>query len=278
MLLKIGAFSQFAQVPVSQLRYYADIGLLEPAHIDHFTGYRYYDLLQLPRLNRILALRDLGLGLEQIKVMLRDGVNAEELRAMLRLQRAKAAQEVAEAEARLRQVENRLNQIEKEGIMPTYDITTKTTPTLTIASVREVVPLIQDVGGRFGVIFTTIDAWMKANNVQMAGPAFAQYHNEEHTEVNIDIEPTFTVDSAAPQGVYSVNGLSVNVRALPETLVASTFHHGSYDNLIEAYRALITWVVTNGWRIVGPSREIYLTLPDAAEPLTEVQYPIAKAD
>lgn len=161
MLIKIGPFSKIAQVPVSQLRYYADIGLLPPAHIDSFTGYRYYDMAQLPKLNRILALRDLGLALDHIALMLRDGVTADELRAMLRLQRAKVAQEVSEAELRLRQVETRLRQIEKEGDMPTYEIVTKTAPALTIASVREVVPQIAGVSARFGVIFQALNQWLR---------------------------------------------------------------------------------------------------------------------
>ena len=60
-MFKIGDFSKLCRVPVSALRYYADIGLLEPAHIDSFSGFRFYTIDQLPRLNRILALKDLGL-------------------------------------------------------------------------------------------------------------------------------------------------------------------------------------------------------------------------
>ncbi len=66
-MFRIGEFSKVCRIPVSALRYYADIGLLEPAHIDPFTNYRYYSVSQLPRLNRILALRDLGFSLDQIK-------------------------------------------------------------------------------------------------------------------------------------------------------------------------------------------------------------------
>ena len=62
----IGEFSQIAQVPRSLLRYYDEIDLLKPAEIDQWTNYRYYSVTQLPRLNRILALKELGLTLEQI--------------------------------------------------------------------------------------------------------------------------------------------------------------------------------------------------------------------
>ena len=70
MMIKIGDFSKISQVTVKTLRYYDEIGLLKPAQIDHYTGYRYYSFDQLPRLNRILALKDLGLSLEQIAQVL----------------------------------------------------------------------------------------------------------------------------------------------------------------------------------------------------------------
>ena len=66
-MLKIGDFSKLSQVPVKTLRYYDEIGLLKPVQVDRFTSYRYYSFEQLRRLNRILALKDLGLSLEQIE-------------------------------------------------------------------------------------------------------------------------------------------------------------------------------------------------------------------
>lgn len=60
-MFRIGEFSKFAQVPGRLLRYYDQIGLLNPITIDPQTGYRYYSATQLPRLNQILTLKELGL-------------------------------------------------------------------------------------------------------------------------------------------------------------------------------------------------------------------------
>jgi DNA-binding transcriptional MerR regulator len=65
-MFKIGDFSNLTRVPVRTRHYYDEIGLFRPQHVDPFTGYRYYSFEQLPRLNRILALKDLGFALEQI--------------------------------------------------------------------------------------------------------------------------------------------------------------------------------------------------------------------
>ena len=110
-MYRIGEFSKICRVPVSALRYYSDIGLLPPVAIDPDSNYRYYDAAQLPRLNRILALKDLGLSLEEIGLILNDELSAAELRGMLRLKQAEMGQAVAEQQAQLARVESRLRLI-----------------------------------------------------------------------------------------------------------------------------------------------------------------------
>ena len=72
-VLKIGEFARVAQVSLATLRHYEKLGLLKPMVLDPDTGYRYYSLDQLSRLNRILALKDLGFSLERIAQILLDG-------------------------------------------------------------------------------------------------------------------------------------------------------------------------------------------------------------
>lgn len=59
-MFKISDFSRLSLVSAKALRYYDELGLLKPARVDESTGYRYYAASQLPRLNRILALKDPG--------------------------------------------------------------------------------------------------------------------------------------------------------------------------------------------------------------------------
>ena len=81
-MFKIGDFSKLSQVPVKTLRYYDEIGLLKPAKVDRFTSYRQYSADQLPRLNRILALKDLGLSLAQIAQLLDGDLPPEQIRVV----------------------------------------------------------------------------------------------------------------------------------------------------------------------------------------------------
>lgn len=88
----IGEFSKLARVSRRMLYYYEEVGLLMLAHIEQETGYRCYSATQLPRLNQILALKELGLMLEQIRQMLNDDISADELRGMLALRRTQIEQ------------------------------------------------------------------------------------------------------------------------------------------------------------------------------------------
>ena len=101
-MFKIGAFSKITGISVHQLRHYNRIGLLNPAYTDEQSCYRYYTVEQLPRLNRLLALKDLGFSLEQIKDLLHEDLSADEIRGMLRLKRAQLEQTITDEQARLK--------------------------------------------------------------------------------------------------------------------------------------------------------------------------------
>ena len=123
--LKISEFAQLAQVTVKTLHHYDNIGLLQPASVDPFTNYRYYAVDQLPRIHRIMALRELGLSLEQIAIMLDDEVSSEEIRGMMDLRRAEELQQMREARRQLSMIEFHLQMIEAETDFPQLDVLVK---------------------------------------------------------------------------------------------------------------------------------------------------------
>src|SRR5690242_15155271 len=124
-MLKIGDFARRSQVSLDTLRHYDTLGLLKPAEVDPFTGYRYYAFHQLGRLNRILALKDLGLSLEQVAQMLENDVSAEQLKGMLKLKRSEIEARIDEDHERIARVEARLKQIEMEEHMPNHEVIIK---------------------------------------------------------------------------------------------------------------------------------------------------------
>jgi DNA-binding transcriptional MerR regulator len=124
-MLKIGEFSRLSQVTVKTLHHYDELGLIKPAHIDPHTKYRFYTVEQLPRIHRIMALKELGLSLEQIGIMLDKELPTEEMRGMLRFKQAEIQQEMREEQRQLALVEFRLRMIEAEVNFPVLDVVIK---------------------------------------------------------------------------------------------------------------------------------------------------------
>ena len=98
-MLKIGEFSKLSRISIRMLRHYDDIGLLKPAEIDDFTGYRYYREEQLFIIGRITSLKDMGFALAEIIKILDNYDDKEKMDAFLseRQERRTDAQVYGEA-------------------------------------------------------------------------------------------------------------------------------------------------------------------------------------
>ena len=274
-MFKIGEFSNLCRIPVSALRFYADLGLLDPAHIDAMTGYRCYSADQLPRLNRILALKDLGLSLEQIKQALDDDLTLAEMRGMLRLKQAEIEQHVLDEQARLQRVATRLHQIEQEGKMPEQEVVLKQVEGQRVLSIRETVPTPAHVGTLLNESFGA----MMSRAIQPSAPPIAIFHDNEFKPENMDVEIALPVGAAVKDNVPLDHGRALTIRDMPAIQMASIIHKGDYgEAMTPTYDAIAYWIERNGYKIVGPSREVYLAAADGEnEPITEIQFPIAKS-
>jgi DNA-binding transcriptional MerR regulator len=67
--MRIGEFAQRAGLTPRTIRYYESLGLLGPCEREG-SGFRYYSEVELERLQKIQALKELGLSLEEIAVVI----------------------------------------------------------------------------------------------------------------------------------------------------------------------------------------------------------------
>lgn len=275
-MLKIGDFSKLTQVSVKALRLYGELGLLRPAWIDRYTGYRYYALEQLPRLNRILALKDLGFSLEQIGDLLRDNLSAAELHGMLRLKHAELQRQVQVEQARLTRVEARLQQIEHEGALPVYEVVLKRVEAQMVAGIRDKVPSYHHLERLFDELCNLLSGWTTMSDAAGSGATatfIAIYHDSEYRESQIDVEAAVVIPRPIPETGRMLIHL---LRDVPT--MACTVHQGSHETLIEAYQSLTAWTQANGYRINAPNREVYLQgKAPGVDPscyVTEIQFPV----
>ncbi|MGW3472495.1 MerR family transcriptional regulator [Saccharopolyspora sp. NPDC000995] len=116
-MFSIGDFARHGRVSVRKLRQHDATGLLRPAQVNRSTGHRADAIGQLTRLNRVIALKELGFSLQQVQQILNADLTAEQLRGMLRLRQAELEKKIVADTARLAHVQARLRVIETEGIM-----------------------------------------------------------------------------------------------------------------------------------------------------------------
>ena len=271
-MFKIGDFSKLSFVTVKTLRYYDEIGLLKPVKVDRFTGYRYYSADQLPRLNYIVSLKNMGLSLEEIAALLSNDLAPSQMRDIFILKKSELQQRVNEERRRLEQVEKLLKQIEKEGAMPDYQVVIKKVEPQIIASIRDVLPTY----GHLGQLYNELIPYLFSQGGKPAGPTLYICHDQEYKEKDVDVEAGIPIAEAIPGSdrvkVYELPGMEQ---------AACTVYKGPYENIGEAYSALMSWIEGNGYQITGPDRELYLTSPaDTSDPtqyVTEIQFPVKKA-
>ncbi|MGW1205852.1 MerR family transcriptional regulator [Streptomyces cyaneofuscatus] len=279
-MFTIGDFARYGRVSRRMLRHYDAIGLLRPDRTDPATGYRFYGAAQLARLNRIIALKDLGFTLQQVRDVLDERVGPEELRGMLRLRRAELAEAVAAATARLAQVEARLRSIESEGHMPADDVVIKTVPAVRVAELTGIAASYepQDIGPVIGPLYEELFPLLEGAGVRPTGPGIAWYEDAPHGSPEgggaIVVHAGVTV--SAPVG--PVGGTGVRVVELPPFEAATIVHRGAMDDVLPAAQTLARWLDANGYRSTGYAREVNLECPpDRSQWVTELQEPVAKA-
>lgn len=273
-MIKIGDFARLSQVTVRTLRYYEEVGLLRPVQVDRYTGYRYYQMEQLPRLNRILALKDLGLALDQIAALLTTDLPPAQLRGMLRLKQAELQQQAAEMQERLARIEARLSQIEQEDTMPDYDVVLKRVDAQRVALVHDVIPTQEQINQTFNRLFDELENTIKQNQAGMTGPGIALWYDSGMQAQDIHVAAAWpTNGTLAPDDRVQIDELPAVEQ------MAYVVHHGPFATLSQAYGALFSWIESNGYQITGPSREVYLQYErngDQAQYVTEIQAPVAR--
>lgn len=255
-MYQIGEFSTIARVSTAQLRHYDKLGLFQPLHTDPVTGYRYYSAAQLPRLNRILALKDLGLSLEQIARLLDDDISAEEIHGMLTLRKAQIEQTLREELNRVRSIEERLWEIETEGVLSDEDVVLKSIPEQQYLSIREVVPSVAD---GFKLMYEIQRLLPQRAGRSVLGNFGLIFHSEGFATQDIDVEMGFLLQQPFFDTVTlsADRVLTVRTVAAVETM-ATLVRVGIFNDSVGHYGALGTWIERHNYQLAGAGWEVFI--------------------
>ena len=266
-MLQIGEFSRICQVSVKTLHHYDRIGLLAPAKVDALTGYRYYETEQIDAMNYIQRLKRYGFSLDEIQKLLTLSDDREML-VRLRQQKERLKQEQQERAIILNELQTHISVFERTGDMMTYQkgyrIEVKDSPAMNVLTNRAMMSVDE-----FGKYYSPLFERVPKERVTPTGINGSRYYDKEFDRESSDIELFIGIKEKDKAD-----------EVMEPRLCAMTLHRGSYSTLSEAYGAVVSWIMENGYEMAGEPFELYLrTQFDTLSPEeweTEVYFPVRK--
>lgn len=270
-MFKIGDFARLNRVTVKTLRHYDSLELLQPEKIDNFTGYRYYSASQMPRVNRILALKDIGLSLDEIALILNKNLNSEQVQTLLELKHVEIAEKIKAEQERLSRVENLMKICKQEAFRMSYDTVMKNIDPIRVATLRDTIPNY----GEQMHLWKELGEHIRKHGAKIVPPCMVIYHDTGHKEESVDAEVIEPIIGELPETDRIKVGVLEGVKEM-----ATVVHKGTFQTLHMAYNAISKWIEENRYEIVGAQRELYLKgdwlTDDPNEYITEIQFPVRK--
>lgn len=272
IMYTIGEFAAIGRISARMLRHYDAIGLLPPARVDEYSGYRYYSDAQLADLLLIVELRQLGIGLDAIAAVLASADPRPALSAALRQRRVELEAGIADDRSRLERLERRLRILEGTEIMST-PVEYRPLEAVTVYAVSGTAPGMgpELVGPMVGPLIGSLDQALEAAGRPLLEPSVFWYEARDDERLEVHISYPAETPPQPGEG-YEV----VELPAVP--LAATLLHHGDMSGIGDSWMALTERLVADGYRIVGPTREVYLQASGhtpGADWITELQAPVS---
>ena len=267
-MFRIGEFAKFSRISIKMLRHYDEIGLFKPAWIDPETNYRYYAATQLMQLNRIVALKDLGFSLDQIRQLTGDDFSSEQFRGLLKLRQLELEKLLDETAVQLLQVKNRLAQL-AAPLSNFSEVVVREIESERYAGLRQ---NLDESEQAIADLFDEVEQWVAQQKARASKPPLLIYHGDGEVEP-LDIEILVPI-----VGAFAGNGRVFEKTTLAVTEMACLVHTGSYDTLSQTYLLLAQWIEEHDYRISGPMREYYLRFGGSQDGYQLPQVYIAEND
>lgn len=273
-MLSIGEFSKICEVSTKTLRYYAEIGLINPDEINPETGYRYYSIRQLKKMLYINRLKSYHFSLEEIKVILEleEDQSEEKLYSALKRKRREIQKKLNAFEYTLKQMSNDILNLENDIPIMSYldniEVQLVETKPLNILYMRQLMSS-DDYAEGYGKYYSRLYEKIATEKLTMLGTPMAIYHILEYNSSGYDTELAIPIKEKA-QGT----------RDLPGGLCAKAVLKGSYSELTSVYAKLREWIENEGYKLMKSPYEVYVTDPNQVtvpkDLITEVYFPIKK--
>lgn len=263
--VSMGDFAVMTSLSRKALRHYHDIGILEPAHIDPCSGYRFYDTGQVDHAHIIRRFRSLGMSIPDIKALL----SADDTAARTDI----ITTHLEQMEAQLQQTRDTVSAL-REMLSPVRtpaDVTTRHEPALAVWSVSATI----DISGIDDWFAASLGTLHRAVAMAAGAPTAVVPGGLYDRALFLEQRGSATMFVEAPPSADPPEVIRAEV--LPRAEFAVLTHPGGHDGIDRSYAALGIYVNEHLISSQGPIREHYLggTPTDAARfTATEICWPI----
>lgn len=272
-MFKIGEFSKLSQVSIRMLRYYDEQGLLKPAKIDCQSGYRLYDVQQLPILQKIVLLRNFKFSVAEIAEIIHS-IDNNYFEKRLEEKYLQIEAEIGEEKKRLMQIKQTIERINNKQ-EEFYPVSFKSVPSEKVVTLRKKIPTYFHEGELWREFGQLLEQ-QKIDFLPSTPDNITIFHDSEYQDESIDLEICLKVKNivpvVAPLQCYETEEIP---------LLASIFIRGPYEKIAGAYASFARWLARNEeFEMLKPSRQIAHRGPceemSSENYLTELQIPLKK--
>ena len=192
-MFKIGEFSQLVRVSPRMLRHYEKCGLLYPAEIDPYTGYRQYSAGQIALLSRITALREKGSSIEHIGDILAHWDDIAYRNHAFSEQSAALRRNIEADEGRLKKLMEMSGTLQKEKTIMLYEVELKKLDAVKVLSLRGTIPQYNQES----LLWEKLGRYIGEHQIACHNDGYSTYYDEEYKDSNPDVGWRFRWTSSA---------------------------------------------------------------------------------
>lgn len=272
-MLSIGEFSNICKVSPKTLRYYAEIGLLEPSEVNPENGYRYYSIEQLEKMLFINRLKAYSFSLDEIKTISQSKkMQDDSLYLALIRKKKEMEKQVYNYRQLLVQLEGDISSIERGNSIMSYmdeiDVRLVDVPEMYLLSIRKMVQM-EDYPTEYIKCYGKLFKRIAVEKLTMSGEPMILFHSAEYSPTGLDTEFAIPVQEYA-----------TGTRDFCPGLCLKTVVRGAYSELPSVYAKQVKWAEKEGYQNTNALFEVYMTDPsqiaDVKDNITEVYYPVKK--
>lgn len=274
-MFRIGQLAGIYKISGKTLRYYDELGLLKPQHVDSMTGYRYYTSSQIPVLNEIFLLKEMGLSLKEITYLMQreEDNDSTVLKGVLELKQMELDREIHELHQKRQTIELLKKKLDGEGKVEIsrLNVGTKKIEKMKVASLEATISAYSTQDS----LWSELLDFLSREKIRTGTERYTIYYDSvfKGDDIQVEIQKRVMTKFEGNERIHYKE-----VGTLDQ--VAYLLHTGDHESVINAYEAILTWIEENNYEITGNIREEFhmddFMTNDPEEFVTEIQIPIRK--